>query len=136
MLGIVYNKKFFFQCLACMLSYSQLFVTPWIVACQAPLSMGFPRQEYWSGFPSPSPGDLPNPGIKPALLTSPALADGLFTLVPSYCECFQTFRQFEKNCAVNTHVSTAQTLQGAFFLYLPYYISVHLVKKKVFKILI
>ena len=40
-------------------------VTPWIVACQAPLSMGFSRQEYWSGLPSPSPWDLPNPGIKP-----------------------------------------------------------------------
>ena len=40
-------------------------VTPWTVACQAPLSMGFPRQEYWSGLPFPSPGDLPNPGIKP-----------------------------------------------------------------------
>ena len=39
-------------------------VTPWTVACQAPLSMRFPRQEYWSGLPFPSPGDLPNPGIK------------------------------------------------------------------------
>ena len=37
----------------------------WTVACQAPLSMGFPRQEYWSGLPFPPPGDLPNPGIKP-----------------------------------------------------------------------
>ena len=46
---------------------------------QAPLSMGFPRQEYWSGLPVPSPGDLPDPGIKAASLTSPALADGLFT---------------------------------------------------------
>ena len=46
-------------------------MTPWIVAHQAPLSMGFPRQDYWSGLPFPSPGDLPNPGIKPA---SPALA--------------------------------------------------------------
>ena len=44
--------------------------TPWTVACQAPLSMGFSRQEYWSGLPFPSPGDLPNPGIKPG---SPAL---------------------------------------------------------------
>ena len=43
----------------------QLFETPWTVACQAPLSMGFSRQEYWSGLPFPSPGDLPNPGIKP-----------------------------------------------------------------------
>ena len=45
-------------------------VTPWTVACQAPLSMGFSRQEYWSGLPFPSPGDLPDPGIEPA---SPAL---------------------------------------------------------------
>ena len=42
-------------------------VTPWTVACQAPLSMGFSRQEYWSGLPFPSLGDLPNPGIKPGL---------------------------------------------------------------------
>ena len=47
------------------LSHVQLFATPWAVACQAPLSVGFSRQEYWSGFPFPSPGDLPNPGIKP-----------------------------------------------------------------------
>ena len=44
--------------------------TPWTVACQAPLSMQFSRQEYWSGLPFPSPVDLPNPGIKPG---SPAL---------------------------------------------------------------
>ena len=42
-------------------------VTPGTVALQAPLSMGFPRQEYWSGLPTPTPGDLPNPGIKPVL---------------------------------------------------------------------
>ena len=46
------------------------FATPWTVAHQAPLSMGFPRQEYWSGLPFPSPGTLPNSGIKPI---SPAL---------------------------------------------------------------
>ena len=44
---------------------SNSFVTPWIVAHQASLSMEFPRQEYWSGLPFPSPGDLPDPGIKP-----------------------------------------------------------------------
>ena len=43
----------------------RLFVTPWILACQAPLSMEFSRQEFWSGLPCPSPGDLPDPGIKP-----------------------------------------------------------------------
>ena len=52
------------------LSCVHLFATPWIVAYQAPLSMGFSRQEYWSGLPFPSPGDLPDPGIKPG---SPAL---------------------------------------------------------------
>ena len=55
------------------------FVTLWTVAHQAPLSMGFPRQEYWSGLPYPTPGDLLDPGIKPA---SPALAGGLFTTEP------------------------------------------------------
>ena len=57
------------------LSRAQLFATPWTVAHQAPLSMGFSRQEYWSGLSFPSPGDLPNPGIKPR---SPTLqADAL-----------------------------------------------------------
>ena len=50
------------------------FVTPWTVAHQAPLSMGFSRQEYWSGWPCPPPGDLFIPGIEPASRTSPALA--------------------------------------------------------------
>ena len=54
------------------------FVTPWTIACQAPLSMGLSRQEYWSGLPFPTPGDLPDPGIKP---TSPALAGKIFTTV-------------------------------------------------------
>ena len=64
----------------------QLCANPWIISCQAPLSMGFPRQEYWSGFPCPSPGDLPDPGIKPVSLgikptslTSLTLAGGFFT---------------------------------------------------------
>ena len=47
------------------LSCVQLFVTPWTAAHQAPLSMGFSRQEYWSGLPCPPPGDRPNPGIEP-----------------------------------------------------------------------
>ena len=49
------------------------------VAHQAPLSMGFSRQEYWSGLPVPPPGDLPNPGIEPTSLRSPASAGGFFT---------------------------------------------------------
>ena len=55
---------------------------PWTVAHQAPLSMGFPRQEYLSGLPFPSPGDLPHPGTEPASPKSPALADGFFTTEP------------------------------------------------------
>ena len=55
------------------------FVIPWIVACQAPLSMEFSRQEYWSGLPFPTPGDLPDPGIKPTFLVSPELAGEFFT---------------------------------------------------------
>ena len=57
----------------------QLYVTPWTVAHQAPLSMGFSRQECWSGLPYPPPGDLPDPGIESASLMSPALADAFFT---------------------------------------------------------
>ena len=56
-----------------------LFATPWTVAYQAPLSMGFSRQEYWSGLPFPSSGDLPNPGIEQG---SPALAGRFFTTEP------------------------------------------------------
>ena len=57
----------------------QLFAIPWTVASQGPLSMGFSRQEYWSGLSCPPPGDLPNPGTEPESLVSPALADGYFT---------------------------------------------------------
>ena len=60
----------------------QLFATLWTLTCQAPLSMGFSRQEYWNGLPCPHPGDLPNPGIKPASLMSPAWQVGSLPLVP------------------------------------------------------
>ena len=60
------------------LSHTQLFATPWTIALESPLSMGFPRQEYWSGLPFPPLGDLPNPGIEPTSSVSPALrADSL-----------------------------------------------------------
>ena len=58
---------------------SESFVTPWMVDFQAPLSMGFPRQEYWSGLLFPAQGDLPDPEIE---LESPALAGGFFTTEP------------------------------------------------------
>ena len=56
-------------------SHVQLFATPWTVAYQAPLSMGFSRQEYWSGVPFPAPGDLSDPGIEP--LSAALQADSL-----------------------------------------------------------
>ena len=58
----------------CILSHVPLFVTPWTLAHQALLSMGFSRQEYWSGLPFPISEDLPNPGMEPKSLTSPALS--------------------------------------------------------------
>ena len=66
-----------------LLSHVELLETPWTVAQQAPLSMEFSRQEYWSGLSFPSPGDLPDPGIEPASLASPVLAGGFITTVPS-----------------------------------------------------
>ena len=56
--------------------------TPWTAACQAPLSMVFSKQEYWSGLPVSTPGELPDPGIEHKSLTSPALAGRFFTPVP------------------------------------------------------
>ena len=61
------------------LSHIRLFATPWTVAYQAPLSLGFSRQKYWSGSPFPSPGDLPNPGIEPRF---PALEADALTSEP------------------------------------------------------
>ena len=66
------------SCFSCV----QLFVTPWTVAHQAPLSLGFSRQEHWSGLPCPPPGDLPDPGTEPASLMSPALQVRSSPLVP------------------------------------------------------
>ena len=65
-------------------------------SCQAPLSMGFSRQEYWSGLPCPPPGDLPDPGIEPASLASPALKSGSLPTEPpgkpiSYLICLSTY---------------------------------------------
>ena len=76
--------------LVCMLSHVQLFVNPWTVACQAPLSMKFSRQNYWSGLPFPSPGDLPDSGIKPASLASPALVGGFVTTCATWKASFDT----------------------------------------------
>ena len=62
----------------------QLFATPWTIACQVPLSMGFSRQEYWSVLPFPSPGDLPNPGVKSVSLTLLHWLAGSLSLLPPH----------------------------------------------------
>ena len=79
------SKLKVYRMCAQMLSRVQLYVTSWTEADQAALSMEFSRQEYWSGLPSPSPGDLSNPGIESAC---PKLADRFFTTVPP---CFIDF---------------------------------------------
>ena len=66
-------------CMLSLFSRVRLFETPWAIARQVPLSMGFSRQEYRSGLPCPPPGDLPDPGIKFKSLISPVLAGGSFT---------------------------------------------------------
>ena len=69
----------------CVLSCSVVsdsFVTPWTVACQAPLSMGLFRQEYWNGLPFPPPENLPDPGIEPVSLESLTLVGRFFATVP------------------------------------------------------
>ena len=69
-------------CCFCVLSRVQLFATPWTVANQASLSMGFSRQEYWCRVPFSPSGDRPDPGIEPMSLAAPALAGGFFTTEP------------------------------------------------------
>ena len=70
------------ELLAQSLSHVEFFATPWTLACQAPLSMEFSRQEYWNGLPFPSPGAFPDPGIKPVSPVSLALASVFFTPAP------------------------------------------------------
>jgi len=78
----------------------QLFVTSWTVAYQASLSMGFSGQEYWSGLPFPSPGDLPNPGIKPR---SPALeADALISEPPGKPMLFEEIHKYSFTLSLST----------------------------------
>ena len=70
-------------------SHIWLFTTLWTIGHQAPLSIGVPRQEYWSGLPFPSPGDLPNPGIKPISPVSPDLAGRFLPLRSAIRECLK-----------------------------------------------
>ena len=73
----------------------QLFATPWTVACQAPLSMGFSRQEYWSGFPFPLPGYLPDPGTEPESLVFHALAGVFFTTSATWTDYYRQLSRIQ-----------------------------------------
>ena len=81
----------------CNFSHIWLCVTPWTVARQASLSIGFSRQEYWSGLPFSSPGDLLDPGTEPASLVSPALAGGFFTTSATWEAQFPLQREAQQS---------------------------------------
>ena len=86
----------------------QLFEIPWTVVHQSPLSMGFSRQEYWSGLPFPSPGDLPDPGIERCSLLCPELAGGFFTTSAPW-EAQRSCRlQLKRNLVLQLRPSTAK----------------------------
>ena len=88
-------KPFLHVCMLSCQNGVQLFTTLWTVAHQAPLSMGFSRQEHWSGLPGSPPGDLSNPGIKPTSLMSPALAVRFFTTNATWeAQAFLNYTQF------------------------------------------
>ena len=76
-----------------MLTHVQLFVTSWTVACKAPVSMGFTRVKYWSGFPFPSAEEPPDPGIEPVSLALPALAGRFSTTSATWKAQFMSVYQ-------------------------------------------
>ena len=89
-----------------LLSRVQLFLTLWTVAFQAPVSMGFSRQEYWSGLPCPSLGDLPDPGIEPASRMFPALVGGFSTTSAAW-EAREVHNCWEPSCGLNQDIIPA-----------------------------
>ena len=93
----------------------QLFATQWTVAHQAPLSMGFPRQEYWNGLPLPFPWDLLDPGIEPAF---PALAGEFFTTEPSGNPCTCTV---SGNSELNLNNNASQSMPLWKFVQISHY---------------
>ena len=80
-------------------SYVQLLATLWTVTHKVPISMGFSRQEHWSGLPCPPLGDFPNTEIEPEFLTSPALERGFFTIITSYNYVVSLCGRYQHNIA-------------------------------------
>ena len=92
------------MCTCTCLLVSDSFETPWTVVYQPPLSLGFCRQECRSGLPFPSPGDLPDPGIEPVSLVSPAWASGFFTTSASW-EAQRLHYMVDRNACLATVVN-------------------------------
>ena len=97
----------------------QLFATLWTVACKSPLSMGFSRQEYWSGVSCPPPGDLPSPGIEPVSLMSPILG-GRFFIVSTTCKTHITCKLNHMKLLVFDKTYSLCGLNVIFWLWMAY----------------
>ena len=89
-------------CMLSRFSHVQLFAMLWTVACQAPLSRGFSRQEYWSALPCPPPEDLPNPGTEPVFLVSPELTGEFFTTSATWKALITPSIQFSRSVVSDT----------------------------------
>ena len=95
------------ECAPSHFSHVQLFVTPWTVAGQAPLSMGFSRQEHWGELPCPPPGGLPDLGTEPASLASPALAGRFFTASATWEASYAhtcTYQNAHNSCVLGMYI--------------------------------
>ena len=103
------------------LSRVSLSMTPWTVAHQAPLSMVFSRQEYWSALPFPPPGDLPDPGIEPPSPASPALSGRYFTIrgKPFFLHTQSEIKQISMPLRNYHAAATAKSLQSCLTLWDP-----------------
>ena len=104
-------------CVLSCFSYVPLFATLWTVAFEASLSVGFSRQEYWSGLPKPPSEDLPDPGAEPASLPSAAWADGFFTTSATW-EAHVSVYMCDKQCLEGEFVSQFSSLSSPLGLHL------------------
>ena len=103
--SLYHNYFLFYVYVCCMFSHIWIFMTPWTIACKTPLSMEFSRQKYWHGLPFPSPGDLPDPGIKPTSLAPPALAGRFFTTEPPGKPPFSFYRKLLLRAITEDHLA-------------------------------
>ena len=116
------------HCVLSHFSQVQLFMTLWTIAHQTPRSMGSSRQEYWSGLPRPPLGDLPDPGIEPTPLISPALAGEFFTTSATWEAPFTVTQLWNSRARIQTQVCLQSTssLSLSLFLSLSFSLSLSL----------